>query len=116
MFIYSHEFGNLLVTQLVPTLEGKELYVRLRSTLSGHKTIIWPDLSADDNIHRPIDCIIENMSSYRMELKYIKMFKKFKEMKKVSLSVNFYTNTNKDDDTQGAGQHTFAFKDSHPGK
>ena len=77
--------------------------------MSGRETVVWPSSSADDYMHRPMDCILENMCLYEMVMKYKKMCKRFKEMRKVPLMVNSDTHSNKDDDTQGTGQHNFPF-------
>ena len=77
----------------------------LCANVSGQETIIWPDSSEGDYIYRPMTYILENMCSYKMVMKFKKVYKKFKEKKKMALPVN-----------QGTRQHKFTFKDSHPRK
>ena len=47
-FVYSHEFLDLLVTQMEATLEGT---VRIRSSKYDKKIITWPESLADDYLH-----------------------------------------------------------------
>ena len=79
-------FGNLLVSQLEATLDNKEIYVRLRTNMTGGKTVIWPDSSADDYIHRPVCPIFDIMCSYKMAMRFKKVCKTFKEMRNNAMS------------------------------
>ena len=115
-FTFSHDFGNLLVSQLEATLDQKETYVRLRTNMSGGETVIWPDSSADDYIHRPDHPRFDSMSSYEMVMKYRKVCNTFKQMKKTAPSVCTGEDGNSDGDTPRKRTHKFAFRDSHPGK
>lgn len=50
-FQYSHEFVNLLVTQIDATLDGLPVDVCVRKNKSKTgETVLWADSSADDNI------------------------------------------------------------------
>jgi len=115
-FTFSHDFGNLLVSQLEATLDQKEIRVRLRTNISGGKTVIWPDSSADDYIHRPDDPSFNTMCSYEMIMKYKKVCKTFKEMDSTDASACTGENENADAGTPCKRIHKFAFRDSHPGK
>jgi hypothetical protein len=50
-FVYSHEFLDLLVTQMEATLEGQDITVRIRSSKYEEKIITWPESLADDYLH-----------------------------------------------------------------
>ena len=53
-FEYSHEFVNLLVSQLDATLEGLPVDARIRRNKGrSGETVLWPDSSADVYIHCP---------------------------------------------------------------
>jgi hypothetical protein len=54
-FVYSHEFSDLLVSQMEATLECQDITVRIRSSKLEEKIITWPESLADDYLHRPID-------------------------------------------------------------
>ena len=48
-FEYSHEFVNLLMSQLDATLEGLPVDARIRRNKGrSGETVLWPDSSADD--------------------------------------------------------------------
>lgn len=115
-FTFSHEFGNLLVSQLEATLDNKEIHVRLRTNMSGGKTVIWPDSSADDYIHRPDSPIFDVMCSYEMAMRFKKVCKTFKEMRNNAVSDNFDIDENVDGNIHRRRTQKFAFRDSHPGK
>ncbi len=53
-FVYSHEFFDLLVSQMEATLEGQDITVRIRSSKLEKKIITWPESLADDYLHRNI--------------------------------------------------------------
>ena len=81
-FQYSHEFVNLLVSQIDATLEGLPVDARIRKNKSKNgETVLWTDSSADDYIHRPNKTDFENISAYHYFSYYKKMFKTFKQMK-----------------------------------
>ena len=69
---FSHVFGNLLVSQLEATLDKQEIHVRLRTNMSDGETVIWPDSSADDYIHRPDDPIFDITCPYNMVMRFKK--------------------------------------------
>ena len=60
----SHEFSDLLVTQMEATLEGQDTTVRIRSSKYEEKITTWPESLADDYLHRPIDNEFEQMCLY----------------------------------------------------
>ena len=102
----SHEFSDLLVTQMEATLEGQDTTVRIRSSKYEEKIITWPESLADDYLHRPIDNEIEQMCLYEMTSRYKKSFK-----------VN---NPSKDKDNERIGYkvkgaNKYKLKESHPG-
>ena len=111
-FKMSHSTGNLLITQLEATLDGKSVDVRLRTNMMDNKEIIWPDSSADDYIHRPIDDVVDGMCSYEMTMKYKKTYKTFKEMN----ANDHVDNGDRDDDTTRYEKRKFTFSQNHPGK
>lgn len=78
-FVYSHEFSNLLVTQLEATLEGKETFVRIRThKVPGAETKYCTDSLAHDYIHRPRHKDVNNMCSYQMTSEYKKEYKRYR--------------------------------------
>ena len=60
-FVYSHEFSDLLVSQMEATLEGQDITVRIRSSKYEEKITTWPESLADDDLHRPIENEFEQM-------------------------------------------------------
>jgi hypothetical protein len=106
-FSYSHEFSDLLVTQMEATLEGHDITVRIRSSKYEENIITWPESLADDYLHRPVDNELEQMCFYEMTSLYKKSFKVAKP--------------SKDKDNQGIGYkvkggvNKYKFKKSHPG-
>ena len=80
-FVYSHEFSDLLVTQMEATLESHDITVRIRSSKYEEKIITWPESLADDYLHRPIDNELEQMCFYAMTSLYKKSFKVAKQSK-----------------------------------
>jgi hypothetical protein len=106
-FSYSHEFLDLLVSQMEATLEGQDITVRIRSSKYEEKIITWPESLVDDYLHRPIDNELEQMCFYAMTSLYKKSFKVAKP--------------SKDKDNQGigfkvkGGVNKYKFKKSHPG-
>jgi hypothetical protein len=56
-FVYSHEFLDLLVSQMEATLEGQDITVRIHSSKLEENIITWPESLADDYLHRPIERI-----------------------------------------------------------
>ena len=51
-FEYSHEFANLLISQLDATINGQHVdaHIQRNKGKSGH-IVLWPDSPADDYIH-----------------------------------------------------------------
>jgi len=112
-FKISHSTGNLLITQLEATLEGRNVDVRLRTNMLNSEKVIWPDSSADDYLHRPDDDVFTTMCYYEYTMWYKKIYKTFREMN---------TNGHVDDDDEPDPNATqcqkrkFAFLPTHPGK
>ena len=81
-FVYSHEFSNLLVTQMEATLEEQETFVRIRtSKVPGSEIQYWTDSLAHDYLHRPIQPEFERICFYQMTSEYKKEYKKYKATK-----------------------------------
>lgn len=81
-FVYSHEFSNLLVTQMEATLEEKETFVRIRtSKVPGAEIQYWTDSLAHDFLYRPIQPEFERMCFYQMTSEYKTEYKKYKATK-----------------------------------
>jgi hypothetical protein len=54
-FVFSHDFNDLLVSQMEATLEGQDINVRIRSNkLPDGQFKSWADSLADDYIHHPL--------------------------------------------------------------
>ena len=131
-FEYSHEFVNLLVSQLDATLEGRPVDARIRTNKGrSGKKILWPDSSADDYIHRPNHRDTNGLCSHAYFSKYQKQCKTFKEMNHksqtsncVSSNSNGFENNNKnkgcvnDDDLPQVQNEEakLVFAASHPGQ
>eukprot|EP00986_Skeletonema_menzelii_P019921 scaffold29575_cov320-Skeletonema_menzelii.AAC.1 len=81
-FEYSHDFSNILVSQMEDVLEGGEGSFRIRTNFSKTtgETVRWADSSVDDYIYRSE--ILEEMSLYEYNAKCSKVCKTFKEMNK----------------------------------
>ena len=77
-FVYSHEFLDLLVTQMEATLESQDITVRIGSSKYEEKIITWPESLADDYLHQPIDKEFKQMCLYAMTSRYKKSFKVIK--------------------------------------
>ena len=80
-FTFSHDFDNILLTQISDVLEGKECSFSLRNNrnASGEFTQ-WPDSFANDYLFRSEK--LEAMCLYEMVMKFQKCFKTFKQMNK----------------------------------
>ena len=80
-FEYSHEFVNLLVSQLDATLEGLPVDARIRRNKGrSGETVLWPDSSVDDYIHRPNHKDTTDLCSHVSFSRFQKQCKTFKEM------------------------------------
>ncbi len=67
VFVFSHEFSDLLVGQRGATIEGQNINVRIRtSKVPGGETKCWPDSHADDYIHRPLQKEFEDICFHDM--------------------------------------------------
>ncbi len=66
-FVFSHDFSDLLRSQMEATLEGQNINVSMRKNkLTNGQFKSWSDSLADDYIHRPLGEKIEVMSFYEM--------------------------------------------------
>ena len=116
-FMFSHGFGNLLIGQLEAALEGQKVDVRVRVNKFKGETIVWPDSSSDDYIHRPKTDPFHNMCSYKMCMNYKKIYKSKQDIAALN------EHDNNDDDMQdyeralgqGYKAEKYNFSDTHPG-
>jgi hypothetical protein len=75
-FVFSHDFSDLLVSQMEATLKGQDINVRIRSNkLPDGQFKSWEDSLAVDYIHCPLGKKIDMMSFYEMTQQYKKVFK-----------------------------------------
>jgi len=82
-FSFSHEFSDLLVSQMEATLERQETHVRIRTQkLENGQIKSWPDSLADDYIHRPTSDYFETLCFHQMTRWYKKKYKTMSKMKK----------------------------------
>ena len=87
-FIYSHNFGHLLICQMDSILDGGEIDCQMRRVKTDddddHEVEVWADVSSYDYLFRPEESKFENMCSYEMCIGYRnrrKGAKQIKEMK-----------------------------------
>ena len=99
-FQYSHDFANLLVSQAIDVLGGKEGNFRIctNCSKSAKEKVYWPDSILDAYICRPED--LENLCYYDFIAKYEKVYKTFKQMKSDGAEYSL---------------KEFPFHESHPG-
>jgi hypothetical protein len=99
-FQFLHDFTNLLVSQAIDVLEGKEGSFRIRTNWSKARKekVSWPDSILDDYLYRPVE--LEDLCYYDFVAKYEKVYKTFKQMKT---------------DDKEISLKEFAFHESHPG-
>jgi hypothetical protein len=72
-FVFSHDFSDLIVSQMEATLESQDINVRINSNkLSNGQFKSWADSLADDYIHHPLGEKFEMMSFYEMTQQYKK--------------------------------------------
>ena len=79
-FRFSHGFGYLLITQLVETLQGEQVDQSIQINKFRGKIVAWPDLSADDYIHRLEVESINCLCSYEFTMLYKKRYKIIKQV------------------------------------
>ena len=81
-FQYSHGFTNLLVSQAIDVMDGKDGQFCIRTNFSRVQkaNMLWPDSAVDDYIHRPDE--FEAMCSYNYVGKCGNVSKTFKQMNK----------------------------------
>jgi hypothetical protein len=83
-FTFSHEFHDVLVGQMLNTLEGKDpgdFVLRRRNRGPDGEVDMWPDYSVNDYIYRP-DCL-DNVSFYQFSECYERIALSFHRMSKV---------------------------------
>lgn len=116
-FMFSHGFGNLLIGQLEAALEGQDIDVRVRVNKYKGETILWPDSSSDDYIHRPDSDEFNGMCSYKMCMYYKKIYKSKKEISCDDNDDDYDNDIQDYDRAIGQGYKTkkYNFSDSHPG-
>jgi hypothetical protein len=75
-FVFSHDFSDLLVSQMEATLKGQDINVHARSNkLPNGQFKSWADSLADDYIHCQLGEKFEMISFYEMTQQYKKVFK-----------------------------------------
>ncbi len=75
-FVLSHDFFDLLVSQMEATLEGQDINVLIRTNkLPDGQFISWADSLAVYYIYHPLGENFEMMSIYEMTQQYKKVFK-----------------------------------------
>ncbi len=85
-FVFSHNFSELLVGQMVATLEGHNINVRIKTgKLTKGKIKSCPDSLADDSIHCPQYQDFEHMSFYEMTRYYKKGFQTITKRKQIGI-------------------------------
>jgi hypothetical protein len=93
-FVFSHDFSDLLVSQIEATLKGQDINVRIRSNKQPNVQFeSWADSLADDYIHHPLGEKFEMMSFYEKTQQYKKVFKSL----------------------QREGEDRYKFCETHPG-
>ena len=106
-FTFSHEFDNLLLSQVGDVLDEKEVSFYLRTNKGTDGTPErWPDSFANDYLFRPGE--LEHMCLYEMVMIYKKCFKTFKQMEKDE------DNDNEDDGRESDTK--LLFLEEHPGR
>ena len=93
-FIFSHNFSELLLGQMEAVLHGEDVsFICRRCKDKDNKNIQWPDVSANDYLHRPET--IHNMCFAEQITKYSKAYKqvKLQDKKNNTLRKNSKTNT-----------------------
>ena len=105
-FTFSHEPKNLLVTQLETQLDNDDNEVQFtlrrtnRSSEEGN-VIQWPDSSANDYLHRPVE--LDDYCAYSYTEIFEKKFFSWKEM------------DNDEEDTAVSKSRGYRFPTEHPG-
>ena len=81
-FTYSHDFRNLLLTQMEDMLDDKEVQFVLRRNRNPDTgdTETWADSSAHDYLYRPEE--LNNICFYEMTMNYDKKHYTFEQMRK----------------------------------
>ena len=70
-FQFSHKFTNILVSQMLDVLDGKEGHFRVRTNYSKalKQKVFWADSAVDDYLHRPAAledcCMYDFVSGYK---------------------------------------------------
>ena len=80
-FLFSHQFNNLLLTQLEAILDGKDVKVRIRSNKLCGEQMLWPDSPGFDYLERPKICMFDEMCIYEFTMYFRKTFKSASQMR-----------------------------------
>ncbi len=82
-FTFSHEFHDMLIGQMLNTLEGKDpgdFVLRRRNRGPNGEVLMWPDYSMNDYIYRP-DCL-DDVCFYQFSECYERIALSFHRMSK----------------------------------
>ena len=106
-FTYSHDFRNLLLTQMEDVLDDKEVQFVLRRNRNPDTgdTETWADSSAHDYLYRPEE--LNNICFYEMTMNYDKKHYTFEQMRKN----NDHTNVRDEE-----SQKKLVFNELHHGR
>ena len=79
-FQFSYGFPNLLVSQGIDVINGKDDEFRIRTNYSKalKDKVLWQDSISGNYIHRPDN--LEHLRCHDFVAKYEKIYKKFKQM------------------------------------
>ena len=80
-FLFSHQFNNLLLTQLEAILDGKDVKVRIRSNKLCGEQMLWPDSPGIDYLERPQMRMFDEMCIYEFTMYFRKTFKSASQMR-----------------------------------
>ena len=133
-FQFSHDFVNMLVSQMSDVLNGKEGQFRIRSNYSkvSQRKVFWPDSTVDDYLHRSdrLEDGLSNLCLYQFVSGFKKVCKTFKEMNNKKNGIledeademnDDYCSDEECDEVDKIGRlelgkGKFPFMDGHPGK
>ena len=110
-FEYSHDHTNLLVSQVMDALDGKEIACRIRKNRLKvtKKKVLWPDSFTDDYVHRPL--ALEELCLYEYTAHYEKECKTWKQIDEEDSE-----NGNEDELEQRLRTlKTYPYLETHPG-
>ena len=123
-FKFSHNFSDLLVTQLEAVLEGNPIDFRLRVNSKDGEEYVWKDISSYAYLYRPNNGKFEKMCSFRLFMKYKTKYLTFEEMDRIRRAKKKNASNDSDDtddddiyeNRQKFNGNIFPFLDGHPGK